>query len=378
MQPSVPWRLVTRTPLLKKVDGEGPGLFLTVGPRAIAIEAMAELRLVLNREDLSLRWEGRLPRGTLVAGWCDANHLLLHLNRATGVWSLDSGSIVWRASGKGTVWQEQVLILGEPGRLDIRAIRTGSITRSKPLEIGKAQSMQVVENVLVVDKGGSLDGIELPTAEHKWTAFLEKEFPGLARGRPIYADVFPGSTGHAIVKYDTGLGQLDLGSGAMRWKSQVPTDHMPLVSPERIGFFYNGNLVVLDEATGAQIAAVENAAETLWEARPCVHGGWMVVVDERGHIVTVAMSDGKLVGVQKEKGIGFRGCASVDGRLLVGGLDGALWVYEPAQQTPSRSEGRRKRPDVAKQSTPASLPRPARGNRSRGTRAPGSTKARRG
>jgi outer membrane protein assembly factor BamB len=264
-----------------------------------------------------------------VAGWCDAEHLLLHLNRGAGVWSLASKRIVWRAPGQGAAWGGQMLTLGNDGTLEIRVIHSGSVARSRQLVFEKMQAIHTVGDVLMVDTGGTLVGVSLPAAEPKWTVLLDKEFPRPDSSRPVYAKVFEGSMGHAVVKYDAGLMRIDLETAVTRWKTTVPTDHLPVVSAGRIGFLSHGDLLVLDEATGEPLATARKAVETLWESRPCAHGDWMVVVDERGHIVTVALSDGKVLGIQKEKGVGFGDCVSVDGRLLVAGEDGALWVYEP-------------------------------------------------
>jgi hypothetical protein len=139
-----------------------------------------------------------------------------------------------------------------------------------------------------------------------------------------------------------------------------------------------GHLFLCDDATGETIVDVPRATPTIWEAPPTTHEDRMVVVDEQGYIVTVALSDGAVVGVQKENGTGFMGCVSVDGRLLVGGLDGALWVYERAHQTRGTAEGRSSKADAAKESAPDGAPRPARGRRSRSaSRAASTAKAKR-
>ena len=52
-------------------------------------------------------------------------------------------------------------------------------------------------------------------------------------------------------------------------------------------------------------------------------------------------------------------------RLLVGGLDGALWVYEPTQQTTGSAEARSRKANVAQEPTPDGAPRPARRSKSR-------------
>ena len=73
------------------------------------------------------------------------------------------------------------------------------------------------------------------------------------------------------------------------------------------------------------------------------------VVDEGGYIVTVDLVEGRVVGVQREKGAYFNGCSIVDGRLLVSGMvDGTLWRYEPSAartRQAKSSDSRRSEPD---------------------------------
>ncbi len=51
-------------------------------------------------------------------------------------------------------------------------------------------------------------------------------------------------------------------------------------------------------------------------------------VSESGHVAVFDLKDGDLVLLEHHERLAFWGTAVADGRLLVSGSDGKLWVYE--------------------------------------------------
>jgi hypothetical protein len=325
------WVLRERLPLLRAAKGRLVGLRLKVGSDAIAVADSEALCFVLSRKDLGILWQGR-AKG-LPYAWADAGRLLMRLGAPwgpPGVWDVARGKASWRAAGQLVRAGNSVVLQTPSGEIEIRDIATGKASRRLTFEGPRAESLGVVADVLMRAASGHVHAIQLPSGEVKWRLPLREAFEGLPHTDQDYCSFRDLGGSRALVKWGGRLGLLDADRGELAWRTHVPTDQVPAVSDERIGFLFSGHLVLLAVDTGETVAKRDDVTPTLWERKPCVHGEAMVVVDEGGHIATVRMTDGRVLGVQQERSAQFNDCATVDGRLLAAGLDGALWVYEPA------------------------------------------------
>jgi hypothetical protein len=351
-----------------------------VGANALAVAVRREFRLLLDRRDLDVLWSGKLETA-LPVSWCGDDLHLVDDSRRLLVWDSVTQTQKWSAAGAGRghgVWKALVVLMPAPGRLEMHEARSGRIARELGIN-GNANGFQVFDDLAVLFfDDDHLEGLDLSVGESTWSVALREAYGHLSpQGREPLKLALGRDTSSLVLHWRPGLGVLDLASGRFRWKRELRVDASPLVANGRVAMLGGGHLFMCDDVTGQTIVDSPGATPTLWECPPTTHEGTMVIVDEQGYIVTIALSDGAIVGLQKEKGAGFMGCVSVDGRLLVGGLDGALWVYEPAQQTPGRAEGRSTKASAGKQQpTPDDSPRPARGRKSTG-RARSAAKAKR-
>jgi hypothetical protein len=328
----VQWMLRRRLPLLDGSAGVQTALTVVVGPAIIAARDRDALRVALSRLDLSPRWCGRVDGALL--GWIDPGRLLMRLGvmgRSVGVWDASTGKVAWKAPGDGRPWRGGVALVTPSGELEIRAGADGGVLHQASLRATKTESLHVTGDRLVRETPDRLTGLDLRTRREIWSIGLRKAFSGQPQSDEPICTLVDGGDDWVLVRFGVWYGLLDPAAGRLQWQVHVPTNHLPAVSADRLGFLFNGHLLVLDKATGRVVARRDSVVPTLFERRPCVHDDSMVVVDEGGHIVTVGLRDGRVLGVQQEKGAHFNGCVSVDGRLLVAGLDdGALWLYEPA------------------------------------------------
>ena len=89
--------------------------------------------------------------------------------------------------------------------------------------------------------------------------------------------------------------------------------------------------VVIDETTGETLCERQHDLSGLYRESPGAVGGDLVAYSsESGHVVVFDRNDGDLVLRQRHEHVAFWGTAVADGRVLVSGSDGNLWVYEPA------------------------------------------------
>lgn len=363
-----PWKLTRRLPLLAGKQGKRVSVFApVVGAEALAIAVDLEFRFLLDRQDLAVQWKGRLE-ATRPVGWDGKNLHLLDEDWRFVVWDSVRKKQEWATDGADRGYAlcgDELVLIPTRGRLQMRDARTGRVVR----ELGvrdNAEGFQVVGDrcILFLDDD-HLEGLSLSTGETAWSVSLRDAFQGLAPTKRVPLGVVPLRSEALLLQWRPGLGALDAATGRFRWTRELGLDASPLVSQGRVAMLGSGHLFLCDDATGETIVDVSGATPTLWECPPVTHDDRMIVVDEQGHIVTVALSDGEVVGVQKEKGTGFMGCISVDGRLLVGGLDGALWVYEPTEKTQAAARGRSVKASVPGESTPGRSSRLARGTGSR-------------
>jgi hypothetical protein len=316
------------------------GFRLIVGPEAIAAFDVTALRLAVSRSDLSPRWQGRIYASPLE--WTGRSRLLIRIGqreRSVGVWDVSTGTVTWKASGDAACWGEMVAVVTWEGELEIRDGANGGVSHRGHLG-GKAPgTLLAVDDLLLRILEGDLSGIDLRSCRTAWTASLREMFSGLPQDGVQFRSLLPCGEGRALLRFHTNYGLVDISSGRLIWRRFIPTDHLPLVTREQLGFLYNGRVLVLNTASGEPLVERDRAVETLWESRPCLHENRMVAVDPGGHIVTLDIRSGRPIGIQRERAANFSDCFNVDGRLLVSDLDGAVWVYEPSDRPRGSSPG---------------------------------------
>jgi len=277
------------------------------------------------------------------------------------VWDVGQRKVGWTAPGNGGTgtWLERVVLCPTPGVLQVRDGATGAVIREGTYEEKVEAPYYIVRDMAICRAGWDwLVGVSLPTLDVSWRINLRQELSGMYDSEERRAPaVWPLSEhGLALVLQNSAMAMLDAGQGAFLWRTRAPTRSLaqggwPLVTRDRVGFFWLGTLDLFDSSNGRLVSHQENVARTIYDSPPVAWGDWMVVVDERGQIVTLGLEGGGIVGVQVEKGASFGACQGLDGRLLIGGRDGALWVYEPAgaagvaaqavaKNAPSSPEGR--------------------------------------
>jgi hypothetical protein len=122
-----------------------------------------------------------------------------------------------------------------------------------------------------------------------------------------------------------------LATGAILWKADVFCPYYrPLVANSRIPIVTFEEFVVLDEATGAVLCRRKHGLAHVWHARPgsLVSDDVFGTVTEEGHVMLFDMNTAELLSWAQHS-VSFHGTAAADGRFLVVGSDGKLWVYEP-------------------------------------------------
>jgi hypothetical protein len=298
---------------------------------------------LLGRPDLTELWSGQFLGRPVT--WLDADHLLVARDRDLGIWNPPKKRVEWRAPLTSLVWNGRVVVFPHPDEMEVRDTLTGATVQRVSFDTEMRGYGQIAGDTLLCYGDDEVVAIDLPSGKKVWTLSLSKELGAPVKRHLNFLAVFPTSGNRAVLKRGGSTGLVDLSTGRVRWKKQVPTMNLPLVSGGRVAYFFNGHLVVLDERSGRTVASVERAAFTIRESRPCAFGEWMVVVNENGHIVTVDLASGKVLGVQRQNAY-FFSCVGVDGRLLVASDDRQLWVYEPTGSGTDmavRSSARRKK-----------------------------------
>ena len=314
-----------------------------VGTSALAIGSYRVFGCLLDRQTLRLRWQGSIKDAEPVAWSGEDRLLMLDEYLCPFVWSSSDEEVIWRADAviSWQPWGDQVVLAFAPSELEIRDIATGRVMRRLHMSVSPIKSIEVIESgAICLSEDQCVTLVNLIDGTTRWSLEATKSVESTLEPCAGHALIIRTSSDgtRAVLYRQPSLSMVDLVTGRLRWQRNLVTGGLPLISHGRVAFFYAGHLQVINGDSGESIADVNHAADTIHERVPVVHGDWMVVVDEQGYIATVALSDGKVVGVQRETGTGFAGCASVDGRLLVGGLDGALWVYEPSARGEAASD----------------------------------------
>lgn len=119
--------------------------------------------------------------------------------------------------------------------------------------------------------------------------------------------------------------------GRILWKAAVNVPYYwPLVENGAIYVLDWKRFVVIDEATGAlRCDRSYPQLQGMYDVkRGSLIGGLVVFVGQSGHVAGFDVTSGELVFLEHHPNVEFWGSAVADGRLLVSGTDGNLWVYE--------------------------------------------------
>jgi hypothetical protein len=332
-----------------------------VGTHLLAFARRRALRVLLDRRDLSVRWEGDIPEVEPVR-WHGEDLHVLDERGLYQVWDPLRGSKRWEAGAAWGhhLWNGHVVVLPSTDRLEIREPRDGTILQAHGLP-RPVDAVRIVGDVCVaqtVDR--RLAAFGLPGLVPLWEIELGPRFSGVAAGNADPIWMVHGDESLVVI-WAPEIGLVDVSDGRLCWvEPLLLAQTVPLLSHGRVSMFSGGELHVMDAATGATLVHEHGIAPTLWERPPIAWRDRMVVTDQKGFIVTVALPEGRVLGVQNEKGRSFAGGAMVDDRLLMKGFDGALWVYEPSATEEEESARQPPKPGAPRASNPAARPkRPA-------------------
>lgn len=338
------WARKQHIPIVEASRGRKLSCFAPiVGKRFLAVWTAWDFRALLDRRDLSFVWRG--PAEGRPVCWLDETTLLMQAGRETVAWTAADTEAIWRAEGELLgLWNGHPILLSPQLRISVLDGKSGGARYESSLSDELAAFGVVGQFAVYESPPGRLVCLSLPECTRVWQVELTKEMDESAEidNSPLTEIAAHPGKNACTIKRGSFTGVLEMGSGRFWWRRTLRMGGSPLISHHRVGLYFCGSLCVLEETSGAVVCERGGIAPTRWESPPILHGDWMVLVDETGHIVTIGLPDGRVVGVQRERGVGFQGCVSVDGQLLVGGGDGALWVYEPSgPETSASARGRR-------------------------------------
>jgi outer membrane protein assembly factor BamB len=323
-----------------------------IGEMVLAVKLFERGIVCLDRADLSVLSE--FEGGSLFPAHWLGDHLLVADEDGNLVaWDGVKGGTIWSAPGAergSAVWRGHAVLAPSPGRL---ALHDGETGEDRPISLGKGglASFRVVGNVLVYQtEERELVGFDMEDEEERWRLSLRDSFGDMAwkGSKKVVRILATPSSDSVVVHWSPALGRLDVATGRFLWKAEAMAGGGAAIAHGRVAFLFAGSLFLFDVSTGRTIVDGQQVLPTVYESnlKACPDG--FVAVDEQGYIVTIDSAAGEVLGVQREKGASFNGCAVVDDRLLVGGSDGALWEYErrrsgtsTADASPPGPSGRR-------------------------------------
>jgi hypothetical protein len=327
-----PWRLTRRIELFKP-RRRGESVFIygpTVGRSLIAFAVHRDLRLLLDRRGFEPRWEGCVKHVNPVRWHED----LLHLEDERGrlqVWDVCPPRMRWEADAElgHEPWAGRLVVLPTSERFEIRQPDDGRVASTFEPNVGRLDGFRVVGDLCIgrtVDR--RLVALGLPTGAPVWELSLATVFGSVPAGDAGPIGMLEGD-GTLLVLWGPAWAMIDVVVGSVLWvRPRTLREAIPLISHERVFTYLRGRLHLLHERTGQTIAEATGVAPSVGEWTPVVSGEQVVVVDQKGFILTFELTDGTVLGAQFEKKTGYAGCAVIDDRLAVNGTDGAVWIYE--------------------------------------------------
>lgn len=288
--------------------------------------------MVLDSGHFDPLWEGTV-RGAKPDEWSGRN-LLFGLRdwKESGVWSLDTKKVTWRATGQRCVAGDELAVFS-PGRgIQIHDVISGEMRRTLPTQVAECRRIQFMKGLLLLTTRDERVVIDASNGREMCRSRADAEVRELLPDRDRRFEVAAHEAdepGRAILHDPEGAaGLLDLRSGRLAWKRLLPFRAGPIVGSGRITYFAGGHITVLDQKTGATLIEATRVTDTYWET-VARDGESLLVADENGNLVTLGILDGRVLSSQREAGKGFSWATIMGGRLFVQGTqDGALWVYE--------------------------------------------------
>lgn len=296
--------------------------------------------VALDRQTLVTEWRVKTESLGAHREWDEAT---LTLSSMTHVGALDiaSGRVLWTMySMVGRHRWSDMLLLFERDRQALMGVnvRTGEKRLMLTVPEQVAGSILCGDTLICafrkdgqVGEQGLLRGFDLRTGGVLWERDLRSEVRVRYGVDCTYVDPVSGSLpGRFVMKAGTSTFGCAAEDGRIVWKADVWCEYAGLlVQAGRIPILTHDEFVVLDEATGDVVCRRKHGIAGILHARPgsLVSDDVFGTVTEEGQVMLFDMHTAELLSWAQHR-VSFQGTAAADGRFLVVGSDGKLWVYE--------------------------------------------------
>jgi PQQ-like domain len=335
-----------------------------VGQDAICIGQGSGGIVGLDRESLARAW---FARAGAPVYWWDASRLVIWKDRGIGVWDVARNKQVWLVNGRSCHrWRDFVVTSEARGQLSLLDGTTGRVSAridlGEPMLVGPPT---LCGDVMLCDGWESEATCAVNLSERRvlWSRqlgpYLDQAF-GLEPDAQVGAVLTAGASNDGVIATRRGRTfRIAVGDGRPLWRAEVLVPYgCPLVERGLIPVLSMDRFVVLDELTGEiRVDRRHGDLSVMFHARP--GSLWseeaVAFVSESGHVALLSLVNGDLLWSQKYD-VPFLASVVADGRLLVSGGDGNLWVFGEGATTTSVIA-----PGVKKKESRKSRPRPRTG-----------------
>jgi hypothetical protein len=291
--------------------------------------------VALRRKDLSVYWRGRVKDLAPMYWWGDDLYLMAE-ELGYAVWDLKEKRVVWRAESEvfSQRWNGFITTWPKVNEVELRDPRTGRVQRTLKV-IGPGA---VRGDLLVCRPSSVRDPLQAVRQDGSvaWQRDVLPELHAAQGGGPgskEFVGLIAASTpGLVILTYGSASMACSLEDGRTQWRRGMHIPYHAAVDGGRIYLMERERFVVIDETTGEPLCERQHdvLAGIFRESAGAVGGDLVAFSSESGHVVVFDRNDGDLVLYQRHDQVAFWGTAVADGRVLVSGSDGKLWVYEAA------------------------------------------------
>lgn len=295
--------------------------------------------VALDRQSLATEWRVTTDSMRAHREWDEAT-LTLAGTRQVGALDIASGRVLWTmASMFGRHgWSDMLLIFEQDDQTLVGVtVRTGEkrLILTVPERVSSSRLCGDVLICNVWENEGFFRAFDLRAGRTLWERDLLTEVRFGHGVDCTFLTAVPGSLPGRFLLVAGFRGPATLGcsveDGRILWKADVPVHyHWPLIEGGRIPILTEEEFVVLDEASGEVLCRRKHGIPGLLHAKPgsLVSEDVFGMVTEEGQVMLFDMHTAELLSWAQHR-VSFQGTAAADGRFLVVGSDGKLWVYEP-------------------------------------------------
>lgn len=305
------------------------------GEKTIVLGCDDKALVALDRRDLSVMWRARVSSLNPLYWWSE-DLLVLGGGNDVAMWDARQKRVLWRAKTRligGKPWNGLISTWPTLNDIELREATTGRVQRGFKV-VGPGTICGELLICRSIEKGDPVQALR-PDGRVAWQRDLVAEVRSQSVGAEseAYLVALAGSTpGRFVATFGHSCFGCSSSDGKIIWKVDVPVPYYSPFEGGRILILEGERFVVIDEAAGGLLCDRRYP-----ELRPMYHvkrgsilGDLVVFVSESGHVAVFDLKDGSLISLEHHKRLVFWGTAVADGRLLVSGADGKLWVYESA------------------------------------------------